>query len=294
MLHYHHNRSSSQLSPHSLKHSGSGTVVPSASSMPLNLSTRSSPLTPPSDDQPLDLTVRTSQPPSAHAQNGATPTTAQVEDQVLNLSTKVKAAAPKLEQISPNSILSSTSSSSSTSPRNKSHLPHPSSIPPPFLRIPDPTGKAHFVTEMERLAATAAGVAASTTSASSINHIIGNSITSAAAAAAADPARFQHSDLFKYMAQNGLFKNGFLPGLTDPSSAHRKLPPSLLNPTVLAQITGVIPPNNHHPQRDSPVKTSQSSPKPQGCVTPSKEPGSPLKTGEWRTPYFRKVFDLLV
>ncbi|RUS89638.1 hypothetical protein EGW08_002559 [Elysia chlorotica] len=198
MLHYHYSRSGAQLSPHSHKSGSAGAQA--ASSLPLNLSTRSSPLTPPADDQPLDLTVRTQQPPSAHGQTTATPPVALDEGQVLNLSTKTRPVTPKLEQISPNSILSTSSSSSATSPRGNHHLPHPSSIPPSFLRIPNPTGKAQpiLLTEMERLAA--AAVVASTTAASSISHMT--------TMATADAMRFQHSDLFKYMANNGLFKNG--------------------------------------------------------------------------------------
>ncbi|GFO00301.1 Zinc finger protein 1 [Plakobranchus ocellatus] len=267
VLHYHHNRNNTQLSSHGQKYSGASNLnTPSA---PLNLSTRSTALlTPPSDDQPLDLTVRILQPPCAHSQNAPTPPAAIAEDQVLNLSKKPGPVTPKAEQVSPNPA----------NPRSKSQLPHPSTIPPPFLHIPNPTGKpfpAHpvLVTEIERLAA---AVAANTSAASSTNHISTSAV--AAAAAAADPARFQHSDLFKCMAQNGLFKNGFPLGLTDPVTAHRKLSPSLLNPTVLAQITGVIPPNNHHPQRDSPVKTNQSSPKPQERMSPGKDLASPGKT----------------
>ncbi|CAL1537834.1 unnamed protein product [Lymnaea stagnalis] len=130
------------------------------------------PLTPLSDEQPLDLSVRKQQPPKAHQQkNSSLLPLENLEGHVLNLSNKV----PNLEPVSP---------------------------------------------KMD-----AAGLG------------------------------FQHSEIFKYMSQKGLFKGGFSP-LMDPSA--RKFPPSMLNSSVLAQLTGVIPPNNHHPQRDSPVKTSSA------------------------------------
>ncbi|KAH9505445.1 hypothetical protein Btru_057309 [Bulinus truncatus] len=209
------------------------------------------PLTPPSDDQPLDLSVRKQTPPNAHENHPVQQAACResFEDQVLNLSNK----APKLEPASspgvkrepPNAASTPRCSSRESTPKSSSSVT-PLTVPPltvpshhHFLHIPDPMNKhgphpVVMVTDLE----TPAG-------------------------ARQVDARFQHSEIFKYMSQKGLFKGGF-PTILDPSAA-RKFSPNVLNSAVLAQITGVIPPNNHHPQRESPVKTNVGS---SGDTTP--------------------------
>ncbi|KAI8767880.1 zinc finger E-box-binding homeobox 2 isoform X1 [Biomphalaria glabrata] len=187
------------------------------------------PLTPPSDDQPLDLSVKKQTPPKAHGNHPVQLKSMEnFEDQVLNLSNKVsntRSDSPvlsvKLE--SPDAL--STARSRESTPKSSIT---PLSIPN-FLHIPDPLSKqfSHSVVM----------------------------VTDLEAASKQLDARFQHSEIFKYMSQKGLFKSG-LPPVLDASAPRSKFSPTLLNSSVLAQITGVIPPNNHHPQRDSPVKTN--------------------------------------
>ncbi|XP_059140150.1 zinc finger E-box-binding homeobox 2-like isoform X2 [Physella acuta] len=149
------------------------------------------PLTPPSEDQPLDLSVRRQEPPKAHEHHkmlsNSQLSEETLEEHVLNLSTKV----PKQEAASPSKAASL-------------------SVPSHFLHVP-PTKSVVLMNESNY--------------------------------------RFQHSDIYKYMTNKGLFSP--LLDLT----AHRKFSSGMLNSSVLSQITGVIPPNNHHPHRDSPVNS---------------------------------------
>jgi hypothetical protein len=195
------------------------------------------------EDQPLDLSMRKQLPPRAHEHhhmNHVPAGCSDAEDLVLNLSNKV----PKLESVSPalsmkvespyttpTRSLSRDSSTSSTT--NQLQHYYPLSIPNNhhLLQISDPSSKqpnSLMISKLECLEAAAKQV---------------------------DANRIQHSEIFKYMTQKGLFKNGIQP-LLDPTN-HRKFSPSLLNPALLAQITGVIPPNNHHPE-DSPKKAGSS------------------------------------
>ncbi|XP_012945950.1 uncharacterized protein LOC101857535 [Aplysia californica] len=264
------------------------TQVPSA---PVNLSTVA-PLTPPSDDQPLDLTVRKQQPPRAHHHHhhphqGVQAHVENLEDQVLNLSNK----KPKLEPVSTSSTTSNNTNttnpsspppsiklespplSATTPPQGSSPchsvadsssahgtpssppssqpgpFPSPLTIPKhPFLQVPDPKAFSTHplaLAELERFET---------------------------AARQMEGGRFQHSEIFKYMSQKGLFKGGYHSLLKGSYPAAVVEPSGLrqLSPAAAVQITGVIPPNNHHPQRDSPVKT--------GLTEERKTSGSPTKT----------------
>lgn len=231
---------------HHHKLSGTTSCAGKSSPSPLNYSSVAL-LTSSSEDQPLDLSIRKQQPPRAHEHHHTSQLPVHVninstspEDQVLNLSNKI----PKLEPVSPagsvklespyttvttpNRCSSRESTASSTT--NPPQPFFPLSIPKShFLQVPDPSSKqlpSHplILSELECLEAAARQV---------------------------DASRFQHSEIFKYMTQKGLFKSGF-PSLID-TNLHRKFSPSVLNPALLAQITGIIPPNNHHPHQD-PVK----------------------------------------
>lgn len=210
--------------------------------------------TPPSSDQPLDLSVRKQQPPRAHEHphSGQRPSTflrghRMQEDQALNLSNKVlKLESISMPPVKPESpdhsevaqSQSSTGESVPKVPLKNLHSFTPLSIPNHqyFLHVPDlsskqtPAAHSMVISELEHLEAFAKQV---------------------------DASRIQQSEIYRYLTQKGLFKSGFPSLLNTP--AHHKISPSILNPTVVAQIMGVIPPNNHHPQRDSPNKILTSA-----------------------------------
>lgn len=274
----------------------------------------------PSNDQPLDLSVKKCQPPKAHC-NMPDPNTCkdfvpQYEDHVLNLSSKT----PKLEAISPkpttpassldlsmpsskakdqghhnrstSSPLSSSCNSRESTPKSSSllnndasvhhqrqhpRLPSKSSISIPthhhqLLHIPDPSLRP-FPSQSASLAELEGSKRQQKQQQhdQQLEH----------EQQPLDLNRFQHSDIFKYMTQKGLFRSGYPAALLD-LHAQRKLPASVLNTAVLAaaQITGVIPPNNHHPHRDSPTKLGGGGVGSGARERDQEMPPSPLKNSK--------------
>lgn len=208
---------------------------------PLTLSTMTS-LALHTVDQPLDLSIHKLKPPRAHehphlgqAASLVNPGTKSLEDQALNLSSKNS----KQETVSPLSSKKSESSNHSAttqvggssrestpkSSTSSSTNQQPLSLlsVPNFLHMPDPDLKQQ---------------PAVTTALEQPKEATGQ----------ADTCKIQHSEIFRYLTQKGLFKSGLSPRMD--AAVNHKLPPSLVNPTILAQITGFKSLTSHFLQAD--------------------------------------------